>query len=297
MEAAANRADSPGKATGVAGDIIDIARYPLDDLDGPGGRELVAQCRSQLADTGCVVLKGFIRPDALTALEAESRRLAPTAHFNSTRTNPYNGSGDPTLPQDHPKNVFQRRDNGFVAGDQIGPDTLIRHLYEDPRLKHLVARCVEAERIHEYADPLAGLVINVLRPGCQHPWHYDTNEFIVSLMTVEPEAGGTFEYCPGIRSPEGENYDAVGRVLAGERDQVQSLRLSPGDLQIFFGRYSLHRVAPVEGREERHTLILGYAKNPGVIGRPERTRNIFGRVTQAHLDAEERRHRADMLED
>ncbi|HSK38868.1 MAG TPA: hypothetical protein VK943_03790 [Arenibaculum sp.] len=282
---------------GLPDELIDTTAYPLDDPAAPAGRALVAACREQLAETGCVVLKAFIRADALPVLTAESRRLGPTAHFNSTRTNPYNGSGDASLPADHPRNVFQRRDNGFVAGDQIGPETAVRRLYEDPRLKALVAACVGAGEIHEYADPLAGLVINVLRPGCQHPWHYDTNEFIVSVMTQEPEDGGLFEYCPGIRSPEGENFDAVGRVLAGDRGPVRSLKLEPGDLQIFFGRYSLHRVAPVAGCRERHTLILGYAKEPGVIGRPERTRNIFGRCTQAHIDAEASRRRADTLED
>ena len=123
-----------------------------------------------------------------------------------------------------------------------------------------LAAVVGAEQLYEYADPLAGLVINVLQPGCAHPWHFDNNDFIVTLMTQQPEAGGAFEYCPQLRSAEDQNYPGVEAVLDGERGPVETLDLRPGDLQIFFGRNSLHRVAEVEGGRERHTLILAYAE-------------------------------------
>jgi hypothetical protein len=60
------------------------------------------------------------------------------------------------------------------------------------------------------------------------------------------------------------------------------LPLGPGDLQIFFGRHALHRVTPVEGAKERHTVIFGYAREPGFIGRPERAMKIFGRMAPVH---------------
>ncbi|MBB4284789.1 HalD/BesD family halogenase [Roseospira goensis] len=293
---AADVSPTPAPTAHLA-DPIALDRYPIADLATTAAQALVADCRRQLAADGCVVLEGFVRPEARAALAAESARLAPRAHFNSTETNPYNSAGDPTLPPTHPRNIFGRRDNGFVAGDRIPAETLVRRLYHDTRLQRFVAACVGVETIHEYADPLAGLVINVLRPGCQHPWHYDTNEFIVSLMTRRADGGGRFEYCPGIRAPGDENEAAVGAVLHGDRTPVRSLDLRVGDLQIFHGRYALHRVAPVEGERERHTLILGYATEPGVVGRAARTRAIFGRVTQAHLDAERSRVRADTLAD
>ena len=71
-------------------------------------------------------------------------------------------------------------------------------------MKQFVAACLGEAQIWEYADPYAGLVQNVMPPGTEQPWHYDTNEFIVSMMTQQPTAGGDFEYCPNIRSPEGE---------------------------------------------------------------------------------------------
>ena len=278
--------------------LIDLERYPLDNLDNASGRQLIEKCRQQLAGDGCVVLKGFVPEQALARLERETERLSPEAHYNQTETNPYNSDGDPDLPAAHPKNRFGDRTNGFVAGDCIDSDTIIRQVYENPEFQRFIAAVVGMEEIHEYADPLAGLVVNVLREGCQHPWHYDTNEFIVTMMTRQSHAGGRFEYSPGIRSPEGENFEEVQKVLDGDRGGLESLDLQPGDLQIFFGRYSLHRVTPVEGDKERHTVIFAYAKEPGFIGRPERARRIFGRMAPIHERLlEEGMSRSDNLAD
>ncbi|MDR9424354.1 MAG: hypothetical protein RI567_03595 [Marinobacter sp.] len=280
------------------GELVDLKRYPLDRLDTSEGQALIDRCRAQLDDDGCVVLDGFIQQEALARLEHETERLSPEAHYNQTETNPYNNAGDQSLPDSHPMNRFDDRTNGFVAGDRIGQDTIIRQVYQNPGFQAFVARVVGMESIHPYADPLADLVVNVLREGCQHPWHYDTNEFIVSLMTRKPEGGGEFEYAPGIRSVDGENFEGVQKVLDGDRDDVRSLSLTPGDLQIFFGRYSLHRVKPVVGPRERHTVIFAYAKEPGFIGRPERAERIFGRMAPVHEEIlEQGLERTDNLAD
>ncbi|MGQ7248016.1 HalD/BesD family halogenase [Halomonas sp. V046] len=262
--------------------LIDLDRYPIHALDDAQGHELIERCRRQLADDGCVVLKNFVPQEALTRLERETERLSPHAHYNQTETNPYNSDGDADLAASHPRNRFDDRTNGFVAGDRIGADTIIRQVYQDPDFQRFIATVVGMEQIHQYADPLADLVVNVLREGCQHPWHYDTNEFIVTMMTRQSHGGGLFEYSPGIRSPEGENFEDVEKVLDGDRSSLKSLTLEPGDLQVFFGRYSLHRVTPVVGDKERHTVIFAYAKEPGFIGRPERAQRIFGRMAPIH---------------
>lgn len=277
-------------------DLLDLSRYPIARLDRPEARALLARCRQQLRGTGCATLPGLVHPDTLAEIAAESRALAPRAHFNSGTTNPYNTMADPALPESHPVNTFDDRSNGFVAGDLIGPDTTIRRIHHLPVLQRFLASAMGVGHLHEYADPLAGLVINVLRPGCQHPWHFDTNEFVVSLMTQAAEVGGRFEYCPGIRTPEDERYTDVSSVLHGERSTVRSLDLQPGDLQIFYGRYSLHRVSRVAGERERHTVIFGYAREPGMIGRKERTRRLFGRIAPIHEHRDAVR-RSDQLAD
>lgn len=58
--------------------------------------------------------------------------------------------------------------------------------------------------------------------------------------------------------------------------------LRPGDLQLFRGRYSLHRVTEVRGKTARHTAIFSYSTRPGVVGSAARTRQLFGRTLSEH---------------
>lgn len=272
--------------------VIDTDRYELADP------ELIAEVRADLSGDGCSVLPGFVRPQLLTRLESEGVDLARNANYDVATVNVYNTAPDPCLPPDHPANVTMRRGNAFVARDQIPADALIHLLYTDVRFQRFVAACVGMERIFELADPLAGLTLNVVEPGKSHPWHFDTNEFALSMMTQASESGGEFQYCPGIRSKEAENFADVRAILEGrQQERIRRLTLRPGDLQLFRGRFALHRVAPVGGTRARHTAIFAYSERPGVIGTLERTRQLFGRLDPAHHAAGNQAGRADALLD
>ena len=67
----------------------------------------------------------------------------------------------------------------------------------------------------------------------------------ITLAIQSADEGGLFEYAPNIRQ-DGENFEAVKAVLGGVSDQVKSLALEPGDLQLFKGRYSLHPCQPAK---------------------------------------------------
>ncbi|MGF6884700.1 hypothetical protein ABIA39_007119 [Nocardia sp. GAS34] len=75
---------------------------------------------------------------------------------------------------------------------------------------------------------------------------------------------------------------------------MRSLALGVGDLQPFHGRYSLHRVREVRGRNARLSAIFAYSANPDVVGSRGRTRRLFGRVSPLHGD-ESQRSQADGL--
>ncbi|GGQ07656.1 hypothetical protein GCM10010187_24570 [Actinomadura coerulea] len=286
-----------GAAEALAG-VVDTERYPLAAPGGAGWDVLVSQTRAELAKTGCCVLPDFIRPALLDALRAECEAIAPHAHYDVETVNAYNIDVSTPLPEGHPGLITVERGNAFVARDRIPADSVVDRLYASGLFQRFVAACFGLPRVHELADPLSGLVLNVVNPGMEHPWHFDTNEFTVSLLTREPEDGGVFEYCPNIRSAEAENFGDVRRVLTGRGgDLVRRLTLRPGDLQLFKGRYSLHRVAAVRGDTARHTAILAYSERPGVIGSVARTRQLFGRVLPEHLAAEGRAVRVDRLLD
>ncbi|PPC73991.1 hypothetical protein C4K68_28140 [Pokkaliibacter plantistimulans] len=279
-------------------DLVDTELYPLHDFDSVRLQALIEHARAELAEDGCCVLSGFLRPEALAQAGVEGQQLSPKTFYSRRLVNVYFTENDPTLPEQDPRRTFMERTSGFVTRDMIPPDAVIHRIYVSPMMKRFIAACLNEEVIYEYADPYAGLVQNVLPTGTQQPWHFDTNEFIVSMMTQKPEQGGMFEYSPMIRSRTEENLEGVGRVVRGEdRESVKILELNPGDLQIFKGRFSAHRVTQVAGSRERHTAIFAYSEQPGIIGRAERTRQLYGRLSEAHLEAEARKVRSDALLD
>ncbi|GHG23788.1 MULTISPECIES: HalD/BesD family halogenase [Amycolatopsis] len=276
-------------------EMVDTGRYPLTDPGGHAWRETVERTRADLAAVGCSVLTDFIRPELHEVLRAECAALEPHAYTKIEQVNAYNTAIGEPLPEDHPGRTIMERGNAFVARDRIPASSIISRLYTSPVFQRFVADCFGLPELHELADPLSGLTLNVIAPGRAHPWHFDTNTHTVSMLTQAAADGGTFEYCPNIRSAADENFAAVRSVLAGDTGPVRRLDLQPGDLQLFKGRFALHRVSTVKGATARHSAIFAYSERPGVIGSAERTRQLFGRVLPAHLA--ERTARGDELLD
>jgi hypothetical protein len=264
--------------------MVDTVAYPLDQPDASRLLEIIADVRRQLAAIGCARLPAFIRPEAQATLTRETEAVAHHAYRICQEITPYADHGASEWPADHPRRRVGTMTNGFVGKDLIPEDTTIRALYDDEAFQRFVAACLSIERLYQFADPIRGLVVNVMDDGTQMPWHFDANEFVASLMTKRATAGGVFEYCPDLRGPGDERYDDVREVLDGNRDRVRGLELEAGDLQLFKGRYSMHRITQTRG--ERHTVLFGFSELPGYIGGVESTRIGYGRVTQAHLDAE-----------
>ena len=280
------------------GRIVDEREYPLAEPGGLRWQTVVSQARQSLDATGSCVLPGFMGPAAREALGSECASIAGHAYFDVETVNVYNKPPEPAWPADHPGRIPMQRTNAFVPADRIPAGFMIAQLYGSDLFRRFVADCFGLPRLYPLADPLAQLVLNVVRSGHEHPWHFDTNEFTVSMVTQQPQAGGVFEYCPNLRSAADENFADVRDVLTGHGEQlIRRLPLRPGDLQLFRGRYSLHRVSRVEGGTDRHSAIFAYSEQPGVVGSEARTRQLFGRVLPEHLGGRDRAGRGDQLLD
>ncbi|MFM7434371.1 MAG: hypothetical protein ACKO3O_12840 [Gammaproteobacteria bacterium] len=267
----------------IASDFIDLARYPIDQ-PGPGRDAVIADARAAIVSVGCAVLKGFVRAEALPAIVAECDRTAEFGHRNFNRTNPYFTTDREDLPASHPLRRFYDRSNAFVPADHFGSDSILRALYEWPAFAPFIQQTLGEARFYRYADPLADVIVNLAEEGGGFPWHFDTNNYTVTLAIQNAERGGDFEYSPYLRTPTDENYAGVERVLDGDASLIHTLRLEPGDLQIFKGRYSMHRVTPLAGPRLRYVAIFSYVEEPGMVGSPERARQLYGRVLPIHLE-------------
>lgn len=263
-----------------AHDFINLKTYPIG-ADSPERVALLESVRADLERDGCAVLKGFLTADGVAALTAEAESVSEQGYRSFNRTNAYFTKDDPDLPADHPKRQFFDRSNAFIPADNFSPDGALRQIHDFEGFDAFIQACLQEENFYRYADPLADVIVNMAEEGEGFPWHFDTNNFTVTLAIQNAESGGAFEYAPAIRAKT-ENFDEVGRVLRGQSDRVKVLELEPGDLQLFRGRYSLHRVAPLKGQRRRYVAIFSYVEEPNMVGAPERTEQLYGRTLPIH---------------
>ncbi len=264
-------------------ELIDLDAFPIQEISSPVRTAIVEHARAEMNDDGCCRLSGFIRPAAVERMQAEATRLHHLTFWSVQDHNPYFSPDDEAYPLDHPRRTFQHRETGFINADLLDSDSALRRLYDSDVLLHFIWQCLGLDRpIYRWADPLARNPYGVTDPGQWLPWHFDGNEFTVSILAQRAEQGGIFEYVPNIRRPEFENYEHVAHVLAGGRDGVRQLDLVPGDLQIFAGRYSLHRVTPVAGALPRYIGLPSYVFDPFRTNSPFHSTTVYGRATDLH---------------
>ncbi len=265
-----------------AADLIDLTTYPIHQA-GPARAALLDRVRADLGRDGCAVLKQFLTPAGINAFLAEAEGVADKGHRSFNRTNPYFTQDDPTLPPDHPKRQFFDRSNSFIPADNFAPDGALRAVYNDPSFSPFIRDCLQETAFFPYADPLADVIVNMAEAGNGFPWHFDTNNFTVTIAIQNADGGGDFEYAANIRA-NGEDFDAVREVLSATSDRVTTLHLEPGDLQIFRGRYSLHRVTPLRGSTRRYVAIFSYVDQPDMVATPERCKQLYGRALPIHYE-------------
>ena len=217
----------------------------------------VDEGRAQMAATGACEIPAFVRADALPAFIDDARNLSPRAHRSGGLGTVYLGFPDESFP----------------------PESPIRRLYEWPELTRFVAAILGLDVIFPYADPLGALNLAVMTDGDQLQWHFDQTDFVVSLAIQDADVGGDFEVAPQIRSADDEHYPDVARVLAGERDGVVTLPMTPGTLLVFAGRHSLHRVSPIAGPTPRLVGLFGYDTKPGTMSSQLLKEVRYGRVS------------------
>ena len=276
--------------------IVDLEKYPIQKLESLKIKKLIKKCKTNLDQFSCTTIPNFILPESLKIMNAELEKKIDEVFMSNKRINAYlNSKDEPLLAKDHPKRVFMKRENGYLNSNLFSKNSEMKFLYEQEELLRFISACLGVSPIYRWADPLACHAYNVMKPKGILPWHFDSCEFTLSLMIQKPEKGGIFEYCPFIREPGNENFEEVKKVLEGDRTRVRQLRLKPGDLQIFKGRFTLHRVTRVEGNIPRYLCIPAYVLDPWRVNTPEHSEAIYGKVLPIHI--ERNKVRSDGLAD
>jgi hypothetical protein len=256
--------------------LLDLERYPLHD---PVARaRLVESGRRQLAEESCVVLPDLLAPGIAAAMAAEALATIPRAYRRDRQYTAYSRAGGEEFPEDHPKRRFFWNRQHIVPTDILPRNGLILSLYRSDTLMELVADILGEPKLHRVADPLMSCNVTMLSEGDEHGWHFDGNDFVVSLLLQAPESGGVFEFAPYIRDEGNENYEAVSAAMDGTPGAVRQKAVRPGTLMIFCGRRALHRVSPVSGATPRLIALFSYDRRDGVTWGPESRLRAVGRT-------------------
>ena len=243
--------------------ILDLERWPLDELGGAKGEALVAHCREELREADLFSLDALIRPDALETSVADVAPVLDAAAFTHSRDhNIYFVDEIEGLDPDHPALRRFTTINHTICGDQI-QGSVITRIYEWQPLIDFLAAVMGKSRLYPMADPLGRINVMAYHEGEQLNWHFDRAEFTTTVLLQAPASGGEFQYRSVLRSESDPNYDGVARLLAGEDERVQILPLQPGTLNVFKGKNTAHRVTPVEGDRPRIVAVFSYYEDSG----------------------------------
>ena len=135
-------------------------------------------------------------------------------------------------------------------------------------------------QVYRCADPLIALMISAMDPGGEQGWHFDDNEFVVSLLLQKPARGRRVR----VRADDPKRRRSRRRPhpagLRGRRaTRCRWRRWRPGTLALFRGTRSLHRVSPVVEGPTRLIALLSYDREPGMVFPAKAQLNNTGRTT------------------
>lgn len=211
--------------------LIDLDRYPITSPDR-WPRE-AARHQEELDRDGAVRLDRFLTSDAIQQATADIKAHLPEA-FPKQRTLAVS-TVMPALPPGHPAGTGQRHEMRTLATDQLAADGPLRRIYASPAVCTAIAGILGIHDLFPCADPLLGLVVTAMSAGQGQGWHFDDNDFVVSILLQQPANGGELEYVPGLSGPSGIDAGAVGTVLGGGHREAHRLSLTAGTLTLFRG--------------------------------------------------------------
>lgn len=253
--------------------IVNATLYPLSDPDRRAA--IVDRATDQLGKDGAAAFPDFIAPDALAEMVAEAAAKFPLAYRRDQRLG-FNPQGPIAAIADEELRSRTSPYSMWILGsDLLDSAGALRRFYESEELMSLVRDALGIDSLHTIADPLININLTYMGVGDQQGWHFDDNDFVVSLLLQEADTGGAFEYAPGVDDAPPEDIHAI---LDGASPRTRLQKVGAGTLLLFRGRRALHRVTEVAGGTQRIIALLSYHREPGFIYADTVKQNGLGRT-------------------
>jgi len=257
--------------------FIDLERYPLHQLESAAGQQLVAQCIDDLRRNGMFTLQGFMRGEVIDGiLPGLLQKFKRESFTHSRQHNIYFDDAIDDVDADHPALTRVETINHTLCGDQLAEP--LRQIYLWPGLTEFLARVMQKPNLYPMDDPLACANVMGYYEGEGLNWHFDRSEFTTTLLLQSPRQGGDFQYRQALRSEQDPNYEGIARLLRDQDPEVKTLRLGAGDLNVFKGKNTAHRVTPPVGDLARVVTVFSYYESPGRVFTDAENMGFYGRT-------------------
>jgi hypothetical protein len=188
----------------------------------------------------------------------EAQSLEAKAHASNNWYTPYYGKPDNAYPAGHPFNCAVHFAVRYVSRTLLSENSPLRRLFEEDKMLTFLRTLLPEEPLYRYSDARGSLNYTVMAEGDELGWHFDACELVASILLRPAETGGAFEYIPAVRTAEDERFPAVASILSGKDAQRIPVDFMPGDMVLFRGRHSLHRVTPVKGEVSRLIALMSF---------------------------------------
>ena len=234
--------------------IINLEQHPINDLNS-----YTMECKKKLQKNSILVLKNFIKLEALAKLKLETKALQDKVFYSFQKHNVLLTERNKEWDAKHPCNVEVVSNKGCIPHDLIPGNSCLRSIYNSKLFQRFLKTVLSLEDIHPYADNLSSINYNYYKYKQQLGWHFDNASFAISLMIQSPESGGKFQYLKDVRCVE-KNEISFSKIEAVLKNQilVDEIELEEGTLVLFSGNNYLHRVTPVTSKKSRILATLNY---------------------------------------
>ncbi|OEU19695.1 hypothetical protein FRACYDRAFT_206563 [Fragilariopsis cylindrus CCMP1102] len=298
--------------------IINEEQYPWLATPTTSSSEIeINRARAALQNHGAAIFPNFITIDAINEIVKEmssgSAKLEDQAYTTNTTHTPYLRDINSIK---YPSNsIYNHKTHTIVAStayDELSNNSILKQLYNDPRLLHMVSSIVNgnnnqeedndnSNKLYLSNDPLGCCSVNVFRPDYYHGFHYDESEFSVTLMIQDAsdKESGLFQYTDPIRTKNNNDLnlslertaDAFPKLFAEHENEnnhdndnpplpppkLHTLDFRPGTLLVLAGSKSLHRVTKVNGNRNRLVAVLTFSRRSNFCNTQQTQKMFWGR--------------------
>lgn len=156
----------------------------------------------------------------------------------------------------------------------IPHESVFHEIYNSELFRRLIAKTLGVGQIFSSSDPSRAITVNILDDGGCLGWHFDAHDVTVTTVTRLSQQGGRFEYLARSRDlVESEDRDLEIKLDNDDSSSFCSTAREVGDVVVFMGRDTLHRVSEVRGK--RHSVTWSFRLRPETAAAAGESRGLY----------------------